>query len=201
MTVTVVKTEEVLVENEKQKQLTAARWRQIRDDYIDTNLEPERDTPFTLKALSEKWGVKYGTMRNRAGNESWNAKLDELREERTDLARTVTNNYVAYEEAEVRGRQARIARVALAKAAEKLDKLKPGEMTVREAIELARMGFEQERKALGMSDKVDVSLQNLERPALEPVDVVSLVKKFMTVLDESQGKVIEGEVVDAKSEH
>ena len=128
-------------------------WSVAKLDYITENLHRAgRGDPYTLKDVAAKWGVSYGQARNIAGRDKWNAELAQREKERNNKALEKVQTYEQFNEAEIRSRQARYSRLAMGKAMQRLAALDPATLTVKEAIELLKLGLVEERKALGLPD-------------------------------------------------
>ena len=117
-------------------------WRTIKTDWLAKNLRVGQK-PFTLKQVATKWGVAYGTVKNKAYRDGWRNQLTQAKAERDKRSSVIVARYVT----EVRWLQARVARVAIVKA---MKVLKQKDLTVSEAIRLVKLGLEQERRALGI---------------------------------------------------
>ncbi len=139
----------------EQAVIETTNWIEIREEYIVQNLIAS-DNPLTLKRLALLYGISYGTVRNKAAIEGWNNLLDKRREDQAQsaIARLQDAKNV-FDEVEVRVRQARMAQKMSALALTKLDTVKAEDLTVKEAIELAKLGLIEERKALGIGDKYE----------------------------------------------
>lgn len=128
-------------------------WSVAKVDFLTQNLRREAGgKPYTLRDVAEKWGVSYGQVRNVAARDKWNQELAQQKEARAKAAVQSVQTYEQYNEAEIRSRQARYARLAMGKAMQKLNSVDPAKLTVKEAIELLRLGLVEERKALGMPE-------------------------------------------------
>ena len=160
--------------------------------FITENLDPRRETPYTLKMLSEDLGLSYGHLRNHSSKGKW---TDELETERQRLQIETVHEIHAAErvnEIEIRGRQANFARLAMNKAILRIQDLDPKDLTAREAIELLRLGLTEERKALGLIDTVTYAV---------PQGSVTegkheAVKKAMALLDQLAQRRVRNVVSD-----
>lgn len=132
-------------------------WKLLKADYITENIKKAKDKPFTLKELSIRWKIAYKTIRNKSSEEHWN---DELRERITDqqieILQKVQDDMIE-SEVEIRQRQAQVVRYLSDKALRRLISIPPDELTKREAIELMKFSLAEERKALGLPDRHEVS--------------------------------------------
>lgn len=126
-------------------------WESIKADYFVQNLRQDKKKQFTLRELSVKWCVPYGTLRNRASDERWNEQLQEkVMEQNTEVVRQVQAEEVATETA-IRRRQAKVSRVLSDLGLRRLQSIDPDRLTTREAIELVKLGLIGERQALGLA--------------------------------------------------
>ncbi len=115
------------------------------------NLRGDKDKPFTLRELSNKWCVPYGTLRNRASDEKWNEQLQrKVVEQNTEVVSRVQAEEIATETA-IRRRQAKVSRVLCDLGLQRLQSIDPLRLTTREAIELVKLGLIGERQALGLA--------------------------------------------------
>jgi lambda repressor-like predicted transcriptional regulator len=126
-------------------------WGAIKADYINSKLGPKKG--MSLRTLAEHWSVSYGTLRNKAATENWNAAITEEEQIRAERVTVIVREREVQEEAEVRLRQARVARMALSKAEARLKELNPSLLSVREVIDLLRLGLVEERAALGFAER------------------------------------------------
>lgn len=130
-------------------------WARVREDYIVQNLDPNRERPYTLKEVAEKWHVSYGHVRNIASEQKWREQLREHAQKRADESIEEARKAIAFDEAEIRVRQQKLARLAQALAGKKLQEIVNdpdliAKMSPREATELLRIGLDQERNAVGL---------------------------------------------------
>ena len=145
-------------------------WGSAKADYFAKNLKQDKQKPFTLKDLSLKWCVSYKTIRNKASQENWAGQLQaKVKEQNTQIVAEVQSQG-AFNEAEIRLRQAEIARKAVSKALVKLENVKPNELTNKEAIDLLKLGLIEERKALGLPEKFEFRSQDLPTGQLFTVE-------------------------------
>ncbi len=134
--------ESVMANTIKKKGAPEFDWRTIKIDWLAKNLRVGQK-PFTLKQVATKWGVAYGTVKNKAYRDGWRNQLTQAKAERDKRSSVIVARY----ETEVRWLQARLARVAIVKALKALNQM---DLTVSEAIRLLKLGLEQERRALGI---------------------------------------------------
>ncbi len=135
----------------------ALNWTAIYLCWLTENLKRDRTTPYTLEDVAKKFGAAYKTVRTHAGKEKWNQKLQaKIIQQNQEVLYTVQEQEVL-SEVEIRIRQAQISRQLLDKGMRKLDLVPIEELTVRQAIALVKLGLLEERKALGLADKYEVT--------------------------------------------
>ena len=117
-------------------------WGAIKIDWMAENLRAGQKR-FTLKQVAKKWGVAYGTVKNKAYRDGWRNQLTQAKAARDKRSSVIVARY----ETEVRWYQARVARAAIVKALKALTQL---DLTASEVIRLLKLGLEQERRALGI---------------------------------------------------
>jgi hypothetical protein len=128
-------------------------WEAAKIEFITESLKrATRSETLTLKEFAEQLGISYGQLRNMAGKGNWKEELKQRMRFREEKAVRRATEYEAINEAEIRTRQAKFARLASNKAITKLNLIDPATLTVREAIELLRLGLIEERRALGLPD-------------------------------------------------
>lgn len=132
---------------------TEINWDSVRTYYIVQNLNPASEEPTTLPMVAKHFGIGYGTVRNRSSKEDWPAALAAERKKLSEGAIEKARITIEWNEAEIRTRQWKIARLALAKATQKLQNINPDLLTHREMIDLLNLGMTEERKAAGIADK------------------------------------------------
>ena len=132
-------------------------WHLVKTDYFVENLHQDKGKPFTLKDLSVRWKIAYKTVRNRASEDGWNDELrDKIAEQQIKILQKVQQQEIETE-ADVRQRQAQVARYLVDKALLRLVTVAPEDLTKREAIELAKFALGEERKALSITEKGGIS--------------------------------------------
>jgi hypothetical protein len=133
---------------------TAINWADIRDEYIEQNLVQE--DKWTLRQVSELYSINYGTVRNHAAKEGWNAALEGRRaSDRANALEILKEAKGVFNEVEVRVRQSRFGRRMAALGMQKLANLDADDLTIPQAIEMLRVGMGEERRALGMPDRFE----------------------------------------------
>ena len=141
---------------EFQPQAGSLRWEAIKEDYIAQNLTRAKGQPaFNLRKLAEAHGVSYHYVRQIAATQKWNKQLKERIEQRKQEAVANITGVALFDEIEIRTRQATYARLASSLAYQKLSEMTKEDikkLSVRDAIELLRIGLTEERVALGIKD-------------------------------------------------
>jgi len=202
---------------------TVVQWDIIEQDYFNQNLAiahkfTKEGAPldldytllikkgFNLKHVAEKYGLALGTVRNKASDYHWRDrlrnKIAEINENTADEAKEVLELDIT----SVRKRQATMARLAASKAAVRLQDLNVKELSVPDLINMLKMGLEQERKALGIPDKVDVRhefpLEDGEFPTVADhiashSDKHKLLQVIVSLMQENK-QLSEKNVIDVK---
>ena len=154
-------------------------WGAIKTDWMAENLRAGQK-PFTLKQVAKKWGVAYGTVKNKAYRDGWRNQLTQAMAERDKRSSVIVARY----ETEVRWLQARVARAAIVKALKALKQFKPKDLTASEATRLLKMGLEQERRALGIPKLRPPEHQPPTDDEYESVeDMMARVRKYRDLAD------------------
>lgn len=180
-------------------------WISVRNLFISRNLERIGKERYSLKDLASDIKVTYGTVRNHASREGWDKLLEKaledqekaLRKRMEQSRKEVTHSLQKDElnkEINVRQRQASAARMLQSKAAKKLTNLNSSDLSVRDAIELMKIGLIEERKALGLADRYEVTTKG-EAPPPEHLStskaravlgrIIDLVEKKAGVYEEA----------------
>jgi hypothetical protein len=173
-------------------------WADIREEYIEQNLSV--DHRWSLRQVAELYGLNYGTVRNKAADEGWNQQLENRRvSSRVTALEALREAKGIFNEIEVRVRQARFGRDMTTKGMQKLANVDPEKLTIPQAIEMARVGMDQERRALGMPDRYEF----IGIPGTEERDQhLHALDELIGVL-ERKANIIEGEakeIVDDSGE-
>jgi hypothetical protein len=146
------------VPSNKPKVKPTPKWSVIKLDFFQQNTKAGITHKFTLGDLAKKHGLSYGHVRNVASKEHWQDELDELLKDKPKLAIQATKQLAIVNEIEVRLRQATISRKAIDKAIAALDLVPADKLEVKDAINLLKLGLEQERKALGIPEDVRIEV-------------------------------------------
>ena len=135
-------------------------WEIAFQHWLSENLKRDRKIPYIYKDAAKRFGVAEKTVRMHASKDNWQQKLNEkLREQNQELISKIQEQELNTE-AEIRHRQADLSRKLVDMAMTKLKSICPHELTVKQAIDLARLGLVEERKALGLPDKYEVTNRN-----------------------------------------
>ena len=137
-------------------------WTAIYLFWLTENLKRDRITPYTLEDVAKKFGAAYKTVRTHAGKEKWHQKLHDKIIKQNQKIITAVQEQEVLSEAQIRSRQAQISRQLLDMGMKKLNTAPIEELTARQAIELVRLGLSEERKALGLPDKYEVTNLNVQ---------------------------------------
>lgn len=137
------------------KKYDKPNWPSIKREYLQANLDPDRVRPFTLQDVADKFGVTYGTVRNKSAEQSWSTELVKLQDHKVSSALQALATAEGEEEAAIRVRQAGIARKGLELASKRLLSLSPEDLSPKDAILLMKLSMEQERIAMGFGTHFD----------------------------------------------
>ena len=137
---------------------TVAKWQELRDLYIKKNVNPANGTPYTFKLMATELHLNYTTLRQRAARERWNDSVADALDQRSSEALEVITAKGVVNECEIRTRHMRVSRLALSKAEERLNKLKPEDLSIKDTLELLRIGITEERRAAGLVDTVGLNV-------------------------------------------
>jgi hypothetical protein len=141
---------------EFEPQAGSLRWDAIREDYISQNLVRQKGQPaYTFRKLADAHKVSYNYLRQIAATQKWNDALKDRIEERKRQAVERIQGVALFDEIEIRTRQASYARLASSLAFKKLQSIKEkdvSKLSVKDAIELMKLGLSEERIALGIKD-------------------------------------------------
>lgn len=179
-------------------------WAAAQQRYIAANMTTKDGTPrYTYKDVAAEFGVHWGTVRNKAADQGWEDNLKKaIRDrdqavhqklvERNAHAMEVLAKEMANQEASVRRRHLNLSRHLQKLAHDKLQELKPEDITVRDAIELLKLGIGEERRALGMSDKIDVYTGDRRIKEFTPSDADEVLGEVIDLIKQ-EGDVFEQE--------
>ncbi len=162
-------------------------WDYLREEWINQNLV-DRDEPYTLKMLAEDHSLDYSYLQNKSAKEGWMGLLKDRREEAGGLSRNAIERSKIFNELEVRVRQATYGNLAQSKAAVRLNNVSPEDLTIREAIDLMRLGSELERKALAMPDHfIYAESTGLKEEEFTSEKAKTIFRKVIDLLEQDDG--------------
>lgn len=136
-------------------------WNLIREDYVTLKVN---GSPMTMREFAKRHHVQLPYLHRLSSDQKWgeivkqrvedinNRVTDQLVQRSADAIGLVRQSF-ATSEAELRERHAKISRDIQGKAITRLNQIPVSKFTAREAIDLLRMGMEQERRALGIPDE------------------------------------------------
>jgi hypothetical protein len=151
-------------------------WKAVFLHWLTENLRRDRKSPYAYKELCIKFDIAHKTIRTHASKGQWQQKLnDKLLEQNQQVIAKVQEQELI-SEVEVRQRQAMLSREMIDMAMTKLKSIKPHDLTIKQAIDLARLGLMEERKALGLPDKYEVT--NLNNSSGDFITVEARIKRF-----------------------
>ena len=84
--------ESVMATTIKKKGAPEFDWRTIKTDWLAKNLRVGQK-PFTLKQVATKWGVAYGTVKNKAYRDGWRNQLTQAKAERDKRSSVIVARY------------------------------------------------------------------------------------------------------------
>lgn len=136
-----------------------AKWASLKEEFIDLSL---KGAAIHWPTLAAKYGFEVNTVRNRASIYKWYAEIENRRKareeildakltERTALALDELNRDFATNEAAIRKRHATMARGLQGRAIARLKEIPLAEFTARDALAMLKLGIDEERFAMGMS--------------------------------------------------
>jgi hypothetical protein len=146
---------------------TRKNWLVIRDEWVSLKAN---GSSISLREFGKQRGINYNHIRIKSSEDKWAAAVanrtkdieqrvnDQLIQRSAD-AITAVRQALASDEFEVRERQATIARGMQKKAISRLDTIPVDQLTAKEAIDMLRIGMEQERRALGIPDEQRVEMR------------------------------------------
>lgn len=150
-----------------------AKWASLKEEFLELSITGK---DIHWPTLASKYGFSPQTCRNRASTEKWYNEITErrrLREdileqkltERTTLALDKLNSDFATNEVSIRKRHATIARGLQVKAVARLRELELKEFSPRDTIALLKLGLEEERFAMGLSETFKGEIATSDQPS------------------------------------
>ena len=173
------------------------RWDLMCEDFIAQNLRLTKDDPpYTLKDCAAAWGVSYPLLRQKAATQKWNIQLKERLERLRLEAQEKIQNIALFDEIEIRTRQATYARHASLIAYQKLkglDEKAIAKMSIKDAVELLKIGLSEERQALGIGDtlRVPPAPGQGDKPVLNERQVFAVARRVLEMRKLDDGSYAE----------
>lgn len=142
-----------------------ARWASLKEEFLDLSLAGAH---IHWPTLADKYKFDVNTVRNRASTQKWYAEIETRRKareeildtklsERTAMALDELNRDFATNEAAIRKRHATMARGLQGRAIARLKEIPLSEFTARDALAMLKLGIDEERFAMGMSQTFEGS--------------------------------------------
>lgn len=136
-----------------------AKWASLKEEFLELSLTGK---DIHWPTLAGKYGFKAQTARHKASTQKWYAEIEERRKlredvleakltQRTSMALDKLNEDFATNEAAIRKRHATFARNLQVKAVKRLHEIDLKDLTARDAIAMLKLGLDEERFALGIS--------------------------------------------------
>lgn len=172
------------------------RWDLIGEDFIAQNLSRAKDDPpYTLKDCANAWGISYTLIRQMSSKHKWAVKLKERIETLRLATQERLQDVALFDELEIRTRQATYARMASSLAYKKLaglDDKAIAKMSIKDAVELLKLGLGEERQALGIGESMRLSNPNGNgQPALSDGQVFAVARRVLEMRRTSDGTYVE----------
>ncbi len=170
-------------------------WETIKADWFTQNLKVDKKKRFTLEDLARKWHVSYKTLRNKASKENWRHQLHEkIKEQSARIIEDVQAEEAATA-ATVRRQQAKVARLMRDLGLRRLQTINPDHLSIRDAIELVKLGLVGERQALGLartcafpSPVVDSKWDSVEINIKKHSEIERLAKQWLDFMGKKNPK-------------
>lgn len=134
--------------------LTMAREAVKPGEALGFDLKKMMKEGYTFKSVAKKFGLNYDYVRAKGSKGRWYDRLCSKIAEINEKAAKVVQDVTEQTEEKIRMRHAVIARLALSKGAIYLQNLDADKLTPAEAIKLIDLGYNMERKAVGIPDKM-----------------------------------------------
>ncbi len=125
-------------------------WEAIREDYIINNLDPMRETRYTLRAVSVKYSLDYTTVHRHSKSEDWKGELQRRAKSQADANIEMHQESFAQMEKALRERHAKYTSEVIEKAITKLRSIDAKQLTVDQMIKMLNFALPEEREARGL---------------------------------------------------
>lgn len=168
------------------------QWTLLREDWLAQNLRRKKgDPPYNYKQLAAAHDVSYLRVRQVAAQQNWQGLLKERQRELEEQAQEHLKGVALFDEIEIRTRQATYARLASSLAEKKLrslDEKRIAKMSIKDAIELMKLGLTEERQALGIGDTVRIPTGGSEHAkVLSDQQVFAVARRVMELRRHEDG--------------
>lgn len=174
-----------------------AKWAALKEEFIEMTITGRG---VHWPTLAEKYGFPVETCRNKASVNKWYADIEERRKmreevlehkltERTTMALDQLNQDFATNEAAIRKRHATMARGLQGRAITRLKEIPLSDFTARDALAMLKLGIDEERFAMGMSELYkkpdDAPADNGFQPIVEQIGGHQKVQRIGLMLLEA----------------
>lgn len=136
-------------------------WDLIKRDFILSRTGCKKGKSLTLKQLSQKHKIPYGTLKNRASKEKWIELVNQKNKEVSVKVTAEMQNQNILNEIEVRTKNFKSATVCLDRGLEKLSRLTEEEISPQLAIKMVELGIKGRHSSAGLADNFNISNTNL----------------------------------------
>lgn len=176
------------------------RWELIKEDWIAQNLRLMPGEPaYTLKQLAAAWGIAYVVIRQMSSKHKWGPQLKERLAKLQEETHARLHEVALFDEIEIRTRQATYARLASSIAFQKLQTLDEKaikNMSVKDAVELLKIGLGEERQALGIGDVVATPKSPEDRAVLSEKQVFAVARRVLEMRKQADGSYAQRDNAD-----
>lgn len=154
-----------------------------KEDFIAQNLARQPgEPPYTLRQIAEVYNISYNYLRIIAAKEKWSTELEARLEDKKRQAGERIQRQAVLDEIEIRTRQATYARFASELAIRRL-KLLDGkdikQLSVRNAIELLKVGLAEERNVVMVGEPIQPPLEGDAGPGLTDDQVFAVAARII----------------------
>jgi hypothetical protein len=136
-------------------------WDLIKRDFILSRTDNKKGKALTLKQLSQKHSIPYGTLKNKASKEKWIEFSNQKNKELSIKVTTEIQNQNILNEIEVRTKNFKSATVCLDRGLEKLSQLTEEEISPQLAVKMVELGIKSRHTSAGLADNFNISNTNL----------------------------------------
>jgi hypothetical protein len=136
-------------------------WDLIKRDFILSRTSNKKGKTLTLKQLSQKYNIPYGTLKNKSSKEKWIELVNQKNKEVTIKVTTEIQNQNILSEIDVRMKNFESATVCLDRGLEKLSQLTEEEISPQLAIKMVELGIKGRHSSAGLADNFNINNTNL----------------------------------------